>query len=233
MLELARASVAYARVPALREVDIRVEEGECVAVLGANGAGKSSMLRAISGLVPYGGEVRFAGSSLRGRPPFEIARLGIAHVPEGRRVFPEMTVEENLLVSATAGAARAKRTDSIARVWDLFPELRARRAQRAGTLSGGEQQMLAVGRGLVMAPTLLLLDEPSLGLAPVVVGRLFERLADIHRQGLAFLLVEQNVQRALHLADRCYVLEAGSVALQGRSEEVLATPRVREAYLGM
>jgi len=233
MLELERASVAYSRVPALREVNIRVGEGECVAVLGANGAGKSSMLRAISGLVTYGGEVRFAGRSLRGRPPFEIARLGIAHVPEGRRVFPEMTVEENLVVSGTVGAARAKRSDSLARVWDLFPELRARRSQPAGTLSGGEQQMLAIGRGLVMAPTLLLLDEPSLGLAPVVVARVFERLAEIHRQGLAFLLVEQNVRRALRLADRGYVLEAGSVALQGRSEEVLAAPRVREAYLGM
>lgn len=233
MLELAGVTVAYARVPAVRDLSLRIDEAECVALIGPNGAGKSTTLRAISGLVPLqAGRIRFLGRDLDGVRPHLVARRGIAHVPEGRRVFPELTVEENLLVGSTMPAAHARRQEGLVRVWSLFPELAERRGQLGGTLSGGEQQMLAVARGLMLWPQLLMLDEPSLGLAPIVVSRLFARLAEIHRLGVTILLVEQNIHRALRLAERAYVLEGGQLVLEGPSAVLLRDPRIRSAYLG-
>lgn len=233
MLELAGVTVAYARVPAVRDLSLSIDEAECVALIGPNGAGKSTTLRAISGLAPLqSGRIRFLGGELDGVRPHLVARRGIAHVPEGRRVFPELTVEENLLAGSTMPAARARRQEGFMRVWSLFPELAERRGQLGGTLSGGEQQMLAVARGLMLWPRLLMLDEPSLGLAPIVVSRLFARLAEIHRLGVTILLVEQNIHRALRLAGRAYVLEGGQLVLEGPSAVLLRDPRIRSAYLG-
>jgi branched-chain amino acid transport system ATP-binding protein len=233
LLELSEVAVAYDGVPALRGVSLSVEEGECVAIVGANGAGKSTLLRAISGLVRSQGRRTFAGNDLGTLRPHEIAALGIAHVPEGRRVFPELDVVENLLVGAHRRAARARRREALARVLTLFPVLEERSRQPAATLSGGEQQMLAIARGLMLWPRLLMLDEPSLGLAPIVVLRLFELLAEIHGQRTTILLVEQNVHRALHLAERAYVIESGALTMAGPSAELLHDSRVQEAYLGV
>jgi branched-chain amino acid transport system ATP-binding protein len=233
MLELSEVAVAYGGVPALGGVSLSVGEGECVAILGANGAGKSTLLRAISGLVPSRGGRTFAGHDLTALRPHEIAALGIAHVPEGRRVFPELDVGENLLVGAHRRAARGRRREALERVFALFPVLRERSRQPAATLSGGEQQMLAVARALMLWPRLLMLDEPSLGLAPIVVLRLFEQLAQIRRQGTTVLLVEQNVHRALQLAERAYVIESGALTMAGSSDELIHDSRVQEAYLGV
>jgi branched-chain amino acid transport system ATP-binding protein len=211
-----------------------VAEGESVAVIGANGAGKSTLLRVISGLLrPRRGAIVFEGARLEELPPYEIAALGIAHVPEGRRVLPEMTVEENLELGAYLPRPKASRRRTLAWVYEIFPRLAERRRQRAGTLSGGEQQMLAIGRGLMLRPRLLMLDEPSLGLAPLVAEVTFEKIAEIRREGIGILLVEQNVQRALGLADRGYVLEGGQVVLQGPSGALLENPHVKVAYLGL
>ncbi|HYL79567.1 MAG TPA: ABC transporter ATP-binding protein [Candidatus Acidoferrum sp.] len=234
MLEVRELDVAYGEVPALQGVTFQVGEGESVAVLGANGAGKSTLLRTISGLLrPRRGNVFLDGVRLDQMPPYEIAGLGIAHVPEGRRVLPEMTVEENLELGAYLPKPKAQRKETLARIYELFPRLAERRRQHAGTLSGGEQQMLAVGRGLMLLPRILMLDEPSLGLAPIVVDLTFEKIAEVRRQGIAILLVEQNVQRALSLADRGYVLEGGRVVLQGPSQTLLDDPHVKVAYLGL
>ena len=234
MLEVRNLDVAYGEVPALQSVTFTVSEGESVAVLGANGAGKSTLLRTISGLLrPRRGNVLLDGVRLDQLPPYEIAGLGIAHVPEGRRVLPEMTVEENLELGAYLPKPKAHRKETLARIYELFPRLAERRQQHAGTLSGGEQQMLAVGRGLMLLPRILMLDEPSLGLAPIVVDLTFEKIAEVRRQGIAILLVEQNVQRALSLADRGYVLEGGQVVLQGPSQTLLEDPHVKVAYLGL
>lgn len=234
MLEVRELDVAYGEVPALQGVTFQVGEGESVAVLGANGAGKSTLLRTISGLLrPRRGNVFLDGVRLDQMPPYEIAGLGIAHVPEGRRVLPEMTVEENLELGAYLPKPKAQRKETLARIYELFPRLAERRRQQAGTLSGGEQQMLAVGRGLMLQPRILMLDEPSLGLAPIVVDLTFEKIAEVRRQGIAILLVEQNVQRALGLADRGYVLEGGRVVLQGPSQTLLDDPHVKVAYLGL
>lgn len=234
MLEVRELDVAYGEVPALQGVTFQVGEGESVAVLGANGAGKSTLLRTISGLLrPRRGNVFLDGVRLDQMPPYEIAGLGIAHVPEGRRVLPEMTVEENLELGAYLPKPKAQRKETLGRIYELFPRLAERRRQQAGTLSGGEQQMLAVGRGLMLQPRILMLDEPSLGLAPIVVDLTFEKIAEVRRQGIAILLVEQNVQRALGLADRGYVLEGGRVVLQGPSQTLLDDPHVKVAYLGL
>ncbi|HSB80131.1 MAG TPA: ABC transporter ATP-binding protein [Candidatus Methylomirabilis sp.] len=234
VLEIQALDVAYGEVPALQGVTFQVDEGESVAVLGANGAGKSTLLRTISGLLrPRRGSVLLDGVRLDQLPPYEIAGLGIAHVPEGRRVLPEMTVEENLELGAYLPRPKASRKETLARIYELFPRLAERRRQQAGTLSGGEQQMLAVGRGLMLLPRILMLDEPSLGLAPIVVDLTFEKIAEIRRQGIAILLVEQNVQRALSLADRGYVLEGGRIVLQGPSQTLLDDPHVKVAYLGL
>jgi len=234
MLEIRDLDAAYSEVTILRGVSLTLAKGESVAVIGANGAGKSTLLRVISGLLrPRRGAVLFDGAQVDHLPPYDIAGLGIAHVPEGRRVLPNMTVEENLELGAYLPKPKARRRESLTWVYQIFPHLAERRRQRAGTLSGGEQQMLAIGRGLMLRPRLLMLDEPSLGLAPLVVDTTFEKVAEIHKEGIAILLVEQNVQRALSLADRGYVLEGGQVVLQGPSHTLLENPHVKVAYLGL
>jgi len=234
MLEIRDLDAAYSEVTILRGVSVAIAKGESVAVIGANGAGKSTLLRVVSGLLrPRRGAVLFDGTRVDHLPPYDIAALGIAHVPEGRRVLPDMTVEENLELGAYLPGPKARRRESLAWVYGIFPRLAERRRQRAGTLSGGEQQMLAVGRGLMLRPRLLMLDEPSLGLAPLVVTATFEKIAEVHKEGIAILLVEQNVQRALTLADRGYVLEGGRVVLQGGSQALLENPHVKVAYLGL
>jgi branched-chain amino acid transport system ATP-binding protein len=223
----------YGAVEALQGVTLEVGEGEVVALVGANGAGKSTTLLAISGIVrARAGRVVWEGREIQNRPPHEIVRLGIAHAPEGRRIFPRLTVRENLEMGAYGRRDRAGVRADLERVYGLFPVLGERRAQPGGTLSGGEQQMLAVGRALMARPRLLLLDEPSLGLAPQVARRIFEVLGELHRSGTSILLVEQNVRAALGLAARGYVLEGGRVVLGGAARELLADPRVRAAYLG-
>ncbi len=234
MLEVRDLDVAHGEVMALRRVVLAVAEGESVAVIGANGAGKSTLLRTISGLLrPRGGAIAFDGVRVDHLPPYDVAALGIAHVPEGRRVLPEMTVEENLELGAFLPRPKARRKETLAWVYEVFPRLAERRRQQAGTLSGGEQQMLAIGRGLMLRPRLLMLDEPSLGLAPLIVEATFEKIAEIRKGGIGILLVEQNVQRALGLADRGYVLEGGQVVLQGPSQTLLEDPHVKVAYLGL
>jgi branched-chain amino acid transport system ATP-binding protein len=211
-----------------------VGEGELVALLGSNGAGKSTTLRAISGLLrPRAGSITFAGERIDGLRPPEIVARGVVQVPEGRHLFPSLTVRENLLEGARTRAARAARPASLAGVERLFPVLRERAGQLAGTLSGGEQQMVAIGRALMARPRLLMLDEPSLGLAPVVVTAIFQALQAINRAGTPILLVEQNAARALALSRRGYVLENGAIVLEGPSGALLRDPLVREAYLGM
>jgi len=234
MLEIRDLDAAYSEVTVLRGINVTLAQGESVAVIGANGAGKSTMLRVISGLLrPQRGAVLFDGSRVDHLAPYDIAALGIAHVPEGRRVLPDMTVEENLELGAYLPKPKARRREGLAWVYRIFPRLAERRYQRAGTLSGGEQQMLAVGRGLMLRPRLLMLDEPSLGLAPLVVATTFEKIAEVRKEGIAILLVEQNVQRALTLTDRGYVLEGGRVVLQGPSQTLLENPHVKVAYLGL
>jgi len=234
MIELSGVSASYGRVPAIQEVTINVGEGVAVGLLGANGAGKSTTLRAISGLVKLtAGSVTFLGQDLATLPPHRITELGIAHVPEGRQVFPEMTVNENLEIGSYAPRARAERARSLEFVYGIFPRLAERRKQLAGTMSGGEQQMLALGRGMMLKPRLLMLDEPSLGLAPVVTDATFQKIQEIHSMGTAVLLVEQNVNRALALVKRAYVLESGRVILHGTSAELANNKQVQAAYLGI
>jgi branched-chain amino acid transport system ATP-binding protein len=234
LLQADHLSASYGAVRAVQDVSIALQPGEAVTVVGANGAGKSTTLKSISGLVrPQGGAIRFEGQDLIGRPAYRIAELGIAHVPEGRRVFPDLTVRENLNLGAYSKRAKGERTASMERVFDLFPRLRERAAQRAGTLSGGEQQMLAIGRGLMLRPKLIMLDEPSLGLAPIMVEAAYEGIEAIHQQGVAILLVEQNLQLALSFADRGYVLENGRVVLEGPAGELLENPTIKASYLGM
>jgi len=230
MLKLSGVSAAYGSVPAISDVSIEIGEGEAVGLLGANGAGKSTTLRAISGLVkPSAGSIRFDGIDVASLPPYRIPELGIAHVPEGRQVFPEMTVQENLEIGALVPKAKAARAESMELVYGIFPRLAERRRQLAGTMSGGEQQMLAVGRGLMLKPRLLMLDEPSLGLAPVMT----DVTGEIHKMGTAILLVEQNVSRALSLVARAYVLESGRVIMSGSSGELANNKQVQAAYLGI
>jgi len=234
MLEVAEIDVYYGEVPALRKVSLSVLDGESVTVIGANGAGKSTLLRTVSGLLrPKEGSIRFDGHELGPLRPFEIAALGIAHIPEGRRVFPELTVLENLEMGAYLPAAKKKRQETLAWVLDIFPILRERSKQIGGTLSGGEQQMLAIARGLMLRPRLLMLDEPSLGLAPIVAENTFEKIDEIHREGISVLLVEQNVMRALTLVQRGYILGNGQIVLQGTAVELLENEQVKDAYLGL
>jgi branched-chain amino acid transport system ATP-binding protein len=234
MIELNHVSASYGTVPAIIDVTIKVGEAEAVGLLGANGAGKSTTLRAISGLVKLRtGGITFLGQDLAVLPPHKISELGIAHVPEGRQVFPDMTVMENLEIGSYAPRAKPERQRSLDLVYSIFPRLAERRWQYAGTMSGGEQQMLAVGRGLMLKPRLLMLDEPSLGLAPVMCDVTFEKIAEIHKMGTAILLVEQNVSRALTLVDRAYVLESGKVIMHGSSEELANNKQVQAAYLGI
>ena len=232
LLEVRGLEVRYGGIRAVKGIDLEIGPGEMVCLIGANGAGKSSTLRAISGLVPTApGAVRFGGSDLAGVPAFRRARAGLVMVPEGRGVFAQLTVEENLAIGAYLRADREIVSDR-ARVFGLFPQLRERRNQTAGTLSGGEQQMLAIGRALMSRPKLLALDEPSMGLAPIVAQKIFEVIRDINRAGVTVLLVEQNARAALALAARAYVMESGMITLSGEARALLADSRVREAYLG-
>ncbi len=234
MLTLSRVNAGYGSVTAVIDVSIMVAEGEAVGLLGANGAGKSTTLRAISGLMRLtSGTITFGGTNIGSLPPYKVTELGIAHVPEGRQVFPEMTVRENLELGAYIRSAKAERNRTLDLVFTIFPVLAERRRQLAGTMSGGEQQMLAIGRGLMLKPRLLMLDEPSLGLAPVVTDATFDKIQEIHSMGMAILLVEQNVSRALTLVQRAYVLESGKVVMQGTSAELANNKRVQAAYFGI
>jgi len=231
VLELRGLHVAYGAIEALKGMDLIVRDGEVVTLLGANGAGKTTTLQAVSGLLrPRQGEIRFHGERVDGLAPHEVVRLGIGHVPEGRRVFPRMTVLENLQMGAYR--FRNVRQADLERVFSLFPVLAQRRGQDAGTLSGGEQQMLAIGRALMTRPNLLLLDEPSMGLAPLIVAQIFDIIREINAQNTTVLLVEQNAAQALKLADRGYVLETGSIVMSAPAAELLSSQRIREAYLG-
>jgi branched-chain amino acid transport system ATP-binding protein len=234
LLRVDAIEVGYGDLTAVGDVSLEVREGETVALIGANGAGKTTTLRAVSGLLPLRrGRIEFEGRRLDGLTSAQIVARGIAHVPEGRQLFPTMTVLENLELGARTRAARAGRAESLTGVFDLFPRLRERRGQLAGTLSGGEQQMCAIGRGLMARPRLLMLDEPSLGLAPVMVKAIFDDLGRINAQGLTILLVEQNVLRSLQLAHRGYVLENGRVSRSGAGPELLASGHIKQAYLGL
>jgi branched-chain amino acid transport system ATP-binding protein len=231
LLKIESLRVAYGRIEALRGVDLEVDAGEIVTLLGANGAGKTTTLRTISGqLAPLAGSITFDGQRIDGRRAHEVVAAGIGHVPEGRRIFPRMSVFENLQMGAYH--RRGVSPEEYERVFSLFPVLKERRNQSGGNLSGGEQQMLAIGRALMGQPRLLLLDEPSMGLAPMIVARIFEILREINAQGTTILLVEQNAAQALRLAGRGYVLETGAIALADRAGALLADDRVRSAYLG-
>ena len=233
MLEVENLEAGYGPIRALDRVSLEVAAGELVAIIGANGAGKTTLLMAISGVVPTrGGQVRFEGRPVTGLPPHEIVRLGIGHSPEGRRIFPRLSVRENLELGGFTRSDRAEMRRDIDEVCELFPVLGSRMGQMGGTLSGGEQQMLALGRALVGRPRLLLLDEPSLGLAPLVVAKIFEVIAGLSARGIAVVLVEQNARAALKLASRGYVLETGRITLTGSGSELAHDRRVRDAYLG-
>ena len=233
LLEVEGLEVRYGGIRAVKGIDLAVDEGELVCLIGANGAGKSSTLRAIVGLTrAAGGSVRYNGREIIGRPAFELVREGLVMVPEGRGIFHQLTVAENLLMGAFArDDAQAIRQDRE-RVYALFPRLAERRGQTGGTLSGGEQQMLAIGRALMSRPKLLLLDEPSMGLAPLLVAKIFAIVRDIAIQGVTILLVEQNARLALEAASRGYVMESGTITLADDAKKLLADPKVREAYLG-
>jgi branched-chain amino acid transport system ATP-binding protein len=235
MLSIENLSAGYSAIPVLKDVSIKVVAGQFVAIVGPNGAGKTTLFKTISGIVrPSAGSITFEGVDLLSIPASQRAHLGIAHVPEGRQVFPSLTVMENLEVGATTEAGRRGWKQNIERIFEWLPVLAERRDQFAGTMSGGQQQMLAIGRGLASSPKLLMLDEPSMGLAPTIADFIFERLIEIRQQsGLTVLLVEQRVAEALESADHGYVLEAGRVVLQGNNQTLRADDRVRRAYLGM
>ena len=232
MLELRDLTVSYGMIDALKGISLKVEQGEIVALIGANGAGKSTTLMAISGVSRLrSGSVFFNGRAITGVPSHEIVRLGISQIPEGRHIFPRMTVRENLEMGAFQRTSSEFAVD-IERVYELFPTLSERSRQLGGTLSGGEQQMLAIGRALMARPRLLLLDEPSLGLAPIIVSRIFKIIQEINRQGMTILLVEQNAKAALRLASRAYVMETGHIVMQGQASVLESDPGIKKAYLG-
>jgi branched-chain amino acid transport system ATP-binding protein len=234
MLEVHNLCSCYGRVQVLWDVSLTVNEGEIVALVGANGAGKTTLLNTISGfLPPSSGEIVFMGNRIDGRPPHQIVELGISYVPQGGRLFPDMTVRENLELGAYSPRAWKKRGESLDRVYGLFPRLKERENQLARTLSGGEQQMLAMARGLMACPKLCIFDEMSYGLAPRVVSEVFRLIKGLRDQGITVLLIEQNVRQALEIADRAYVLESGRVVLEGAGEELLGSDYVRQAYLGL
>jgi branched-chain amino acid transport system ATP-binding protein len=234
MLRVEGLQAGYGKITALWGVDFDVRQGEIVALVGANGAGKTTTLKAISGVVrPQAGAIVLDGAPLTTRTTMEIVELGVVQVPEGRKLFPEMSVRDNLLLGGFTPAARPHQAERLEQVFAVFPRLRERERQVAGTLSGGEQQMVAIGRGLMAGPRILMLDEPSLGLAPIMVDEMFRVIEEINRQGVTVLLVEQNTEHALAIAHRGFVLESGRVVLSGTGAELLANPRVREAYLGL
>ncbi len=234
LLELTGIDAFYGRVRALRGVTLHVDQGEVVALIGSNGAGKTTTLRTISGLMhPPTGSITFAGKDISRTPPHEIVGLGICQSPEGRRLFPRMQVIDNLRMGAFLRKDAAGIHKDMERVFELFPRLKERTAQLAGTLSGGEQQMLAIGRALMSKPKLLMLDEPSLGLAPILIETIFQIVREINAQGIPILLVEQNATKALEVANRAYVLETGSIVQTGSGKELLSSPDVQRAYLGI
>jgi branched-chain amino acid transport system ATP-binding protein len=233
LLELKKLAVAYGGIQAVKGVDLHVGAGELVCLIGANGAGKTTTLKGITGLQPIrSGSIVYAGQDITGRPAFELVRRGLAMVPEGRGVFGALTIEENLAMGAYVRSDRAGIASDIERVYSLFPRLKERRRQTAGTLSGGEQQMLAMGRSLMSRPRLLLLDEPSMGLAPLMVQKVFETILAVSREGVTILLIEQNAKLALEVAHRGYVMESGEITLEGDAKRLLDDPAVRAAYLG-
>jgi branched-chain amino acid transport system ATP-binding protein len=233
MLEVKNIQVAYGKIIAVKDVSVTVEKGEIVTLIGSNGAGKSTTLRTISGLIkPKSGEILFNGKRIDGVPGHEIVGMGICHSPEGRRIFPRMTVKENLELGAFLRNDKAAVNADMDRVLELFPRLKERIKQTAGTMSGGEQQMLAVSRALMGDPKLLLLDEPSMGLAPVLVELIFDTIVKIRKQGITILLIEQNATAALEVADRAYVLESGKVKMSGSAKELSSDDKVTKAYLG-
>jgi len=233
MLEVKNVEVAYGKIVAVKDVSLTVNKGEIVTLIGSNGAGKSTTLRTISGLIkPRSGEILFEGNRIDGVPGHDIVGMGICHSPEGRRIFPRMTVRENLELGAFLRNDKASVAADFERVLALFPRLKERVEQRAGTMSGGEQQMLAVGRAIMGSPKLLLLDEPSMGLAPVLVEMIFETITKIREQGITILLIEQNANAALEVADRAYVLESGNVKMSGKASDLRKDDAVTKAYLG-
>lgn len=234
LLNVKDMDAGYGQVQILRRVSLAVEEGEIVCVLGSNGSGKTTTVRALSGLIQISrGYISFQGQDISHVPPYDRVGLGLVVVPEGRKIFPTLTVLENLQMGSYLRSAKARRESSLRRVMDLFPILEERRSQAAGTLSGGEQQMLALGRGLMSLPRLFILDEPSLGLAPLVVEDIFRVIVDINREGMTILLVEQNVAQALTMSNRAYVLEEGAVGLSGEGKALLDNDHVKRVYLGM
>ncbi len=233
VLEVKGVDVSYGDVQALWDVSLAVEAGAIVALVGANGAGKSTLLKTISGISRASkGEVFLSGQSISALKPQEVVEAGISHVPEGRRLFSTLSVLENLRLGAYLPRARLRTADSLGRVFDLFPVLKKRQGQKAGSLSGGEQQMLAIGRAMMSEPALLMLDEPSLGLSPILVKMMFELVVALNKQGVSMLLVEQNVRQALKIANKAYVIKNGRIVLSGRGEDLLADPEVQRAYIG-
>ncbi|WP_236658012.1 ABC transporter ATP-binding protein [Limnohabitans sp. TS-CS-82] len=233
LLKVSDVKVGYGGIQAVKGVSLEVREGELVSLIGSNGAGKTTTMKAITGLLPLGGgHIELAGKTIDGQGPWDLVQQGLAMVPEGRGVFTRMTIVENLQMGAYIRDDNAAIADDIERVFSTFPRLKERRDQLAGTMSGGEQQMLAMGRALMSRPKVLLLDEPSMGLSPIMVDKIFEVIQEVSAQGVTILLVEQNASRALQIADRGYVMESGLITLSGDAHEMLHDPKVREAYLG-
>ena len=233
LLKVSGLKVAYGGIQAVKGVDFEVREGELVSLIGSNGAGKTTTMKAITALLPIkNGDILFLGKSIKGRGAWDLVKEGLVMIPEGRGVFTRMTITENLQMGAFIRNDKAGIEEDIDRMFELFPRLKERRNQLAGTMSGGEQQMLAMARGLMSQPKVLLLDEPSMGLSPIMVDKIFEVVGDVHKQGVTMLLVEQNASRALSIADRGYVMESGLVTMTGEARQMLSDPKVRAAYLG-
>ncbi|MBH1963293.1 MAG: ABC transporter ATP-binding protein [Comamonadaceae bacterium] len=233
LLKVSGLKVAYGGIQAVKGVDFEVREGELVSLIGSNGAGKTTTMKAITGTLPINaGDIEYMGRSIKGRGPWDLVKEGLAMVPEGRGVFTRMSITENLMMGAYIRNDKAVIAEDIEKIFTIFPRLRERKDQLAGTMSGGEQQMLAMGRALMSRPKLLLLDEPSMGLSPIMVDKVFEVVRDVYAQGVTILLVEQNASRALALADRGYVMESGLINMSGAGKELLSDPKVRAAYLG-
>jgi len=233
LLKVSGLKVAYGGIQAVKGVDFEVQEGELVTLIGSNGAGKTTTMKAITGLQPLNaGDIQYLGQSIRGRGAWDLVKQGLAMVPEGRGVFTRMSIAENLLMGAHIRKDKAGIAQDMDRVFGIFPRLHERREQLAGTMSGGEQQMLAMGRALMSRPKVLLMDEPSMGLSPIMVDKIFEVVGEVHKQGVTILLVEQNASRALEIADRGYVMESGIISMSGQARDMLNDPKVRAAYLG-
>lgn len=233
LLKVKALKVAYGGIQAVKGIDFEVQEGELVSLIGSNGAGKTTTMKAITGSLPINdGDIEYLGKSIRGQGPWDLVKQGLAMVPEGRGIFTRMTIMENLLMGAYVRSDKAEITRDLDKVFGIFPRLHERKEQLAGTLSGGEQQMLAMGRALLSRPKVLLLDEPSMGLAPIMVDKIFEVVRDVYAQGVTVLLVEQNASRALGIADRGYVMDSGLITMSGDAKTMLNDPKVRAAYLG-